>query len=249
MTSRGRRRRGRWSVPAVLLAAVALLPATAAADNRRIAIADYRWSDEAIELDLGEHVTWYWTGPDTMHSVTGNSPAAAGMDSDPQTNQPQHRVGDTFRLDFSSPGTYRFRCKLHSGVNGEVVVSSTPGDPDSEPDPVPQSNVDLTPPELRELRLAKDSFGRRGTTLRFGIDSRARLEADYFLIGRDGRRRFAGWSRWKTSIGYGNVRFGTRSKNFRPRPGRYVAQIRAYDEVENETRPQQLSFRIRKPRR
>jgi plastocyanin len=242
-------RRIRRAVGAALASAAVLVPATAAADNRRVAIADYRWSDEAIELDLGEHVTWYWTGPDTMHSVTGDSPAAAGLDSDPQTNQPQHRVGDSFRIDFNDPGYYRFRCKLHSGVSGEVVVSSTPGDPDSEPDPVPKSNIDLVAPELRELRLAKETFGRRGTALRFGIDSRSRLEADYFLIGRDGRRRFAGWSRWKTSIGYGNVRFGTRSNNFRPRPGRYVAEVRAYDEVENESRPQRLSFRIRKPRR
>ena len=58
-----------------------LVPAAAGASNRRISISNYSWSDPEIDLDLGEHVTWYWTGPDLMHSVTGQPPAAAGTSS------------------------------------------------------------------------------------------------------------------------------------------------------------------------
>ena len=150
------------------MAAVAVLLATAApADgaNRRVAISNYQWSDESIELDLGEHVTWYWVGPDTMHSVTGESPNALGIDSDPGIDLPQHRIGDSFQLAFETPGTYELVCKLHSTVRGTVTVSDTPGDPAAEPDPVPASQVDLKAPRIRELSLADRSLRGRGGQL------------------------------------------------------------------------------------
>ncbi len=78
---------------AVVLLAATLLPAAADAANRRISISDYRWSSPDIHIDLGEHVTWYWVGPDTMHSVTGDSPNSLQFDSDPQTGQPNHDIG------------------------------------------------------------------------------------------------------------------------------------------------------------
>ena len=106
------------------------LAAPALGANRRIAIGHYQWSDPEIHLDLGEHVTWYWVGPDTMHSVTGTSPNDLGLDSDPGNDQPRHNVGSSFQLSFNTPGTYTFQCKLHSAVHGEVIVSSTPGRPE-----------------------------------------------------------------------------------------------------------------------
>ena len=118
------------------LAALALAPAAGAA-NRRVAISNYQWSAPQLEIGLGEHVTWYWTGPDTVHSVTGDSPNAAGLDSDPQTSLPHHQIGDSFQLSFDSPGTYAFACKLHSTVRGTVTVSATPGRPDRRARPGP----------------------------------------------------------------------------------------------------------------
>ena len=96
-----------------LLVALALLPSIAAADSHRVAIGDYRWSQPEVNVDLGQHVTWYWVGPDTIHSVTGISANDKGEDSDPQTSFPQHKPGDSFQLSFNSPGTYLFQCKLH----------------------------------------------------------------------------------------------------------------------------------------
>ena len=139
----------------VVLAAALLLPALADASNRRIAISDYKWSDENLHLDLGEHVTWYWTGPDTMHSVTGQPPNATQWDSDPGT-LPQHNIGDDYQIDFDKPGVYSFQCKIHSLVRGTVTVSNTPGNPEAEPDPVPKSNVDLKKPVLRDARIAAE---------------------------------------------------------------------------------------------
>ena len=58
-----------------------------------------------LNLDLGEHVTWYWTGPDTMHSVTGQPPNAGQWDSDPGS-LPKHNIGDNYQLTFDQPGIY-----------------------------------------------------------------------------------------------------------------------------------------------
>ncbi len=234
----------------VLLALTALAPSAQGA-NRRIAIGNYQWSSPQIHLDLGEHVTWYWVGPDTMHSVTGTSSNDAGWDSDPNSGVPDHRVGDRFELTFSSPGTYTFQCKLHSTVRGTVQVSATPGDPDTEPDPIPRSNVDLIAPYVDGLGLKSRSFGKGGTMLRYGIDERASVDAEFYRLlkrrrgHRHPHRRFAGWQRWHGSVGYNQTRIANRSRHFRPRPGRYRVDLRFTDAANNTARTRHLSFRIR----
>jgi plastocyanin len=240
-------RRVSWLVRVLpLLAAGALLvPAAASAENRRISISNYAWSDQDFTIDRGEHVSWYWIGPDTMHSITGDSPDAKGIDSDPQTNQPQHKIGDTFRVDFDNPGIYSFRCKLHSTVNGTVTVSSTPGDPITEPDPIPRSKVDLEAPNLRDLRLGSTTVRRKGTSMKYSINERARIEIEYLRSKRRGGRQFAGYARYKGGhIGANGLRFGIRRTNFPARPGRYLAKVRAIDKAANATRPFKLRFRI-----
>ncbi len=228
-----------------LLAALVVAP-VAGASNRRVAISNYSWSVPDIELDLGEHVTWYWTGPDLMHSVTGQPPNATSVDSDPQTNQPQHDLGDTFQATFDQPGTYVLQCKLHSTVRGTVTVSATPGDPVSEPDPIPKSNVDNTPPRLRELALRAHKFGRRGTALSFSLGERSRVSADFFRYDADGHRHFAGYRTYSGHVGFNGVRLAGRSKHFRPRPGRYLTVIEATDNANNTSSPRRFKFEIRK---
>ncbi len=241
----------RWGavLALALIALIALAPSAQAA-NRRIAIGDYRWSSPEIHLDLGEHVTWYWVGPDTIHSVTGTSANDAGWDSDPNSGIPNHKVGDSFELTFSSPGTYTFQCKLHSTVRGTVEVSSKPGDPNAEPDPIPPSNVDLTAPYVNGVSLKSRSFGKRGTKLRYGIDERASVDAEFYRLvkrrhHRRPHRRYAGWQRWHGSVGFNQLRIANRSRHFRPRPGRYRAVLRFTDAANNTARVRHLRFRIR----
>jgi plastocyanin len=243
---------GTWSAsrraPLVALAcavtvALALAPAADAA-NRRVSIGDYRWSQSEVQIDLGEHVTWYWTGPDTAHSVTGDSANTRGLDSDPGVNLPNHRLGDSFRLDFDSPGTYAFVCKVHSIVAGKVVVSATPGDPESEPDPVPVTFVDDRAPRIRDPRLAARRIRARGTSISLSLGERARLDAEYYRLQRDGERVFAGYEAWRGFIGLNRFRFGGRAPHFRARPGRYVALLRATDRSNNISRPRLMRFEI-----
>lgn len=231
------------------LVALLVLPTLADAANRRIAISNYQWSDRQVAIDRGEHVNWYWIGPDTMHSITGTSPNALGMDSDPSTNFPDHRVGDSFELSFDEPGTYEFHCKLHSTVRGTVTVSDQPGDPNTEPDPVPEPAVDLKPPDVRNVMLVKTRFGRKGTSLRYDLNERARLVADYYRLRPRRKPKFAGYAGWKAGhIGHNSVRFATRRKKFKAKPGRYLAKVTATDSFANTTRPFKLRFRIWKRR-
>lgn len=238
-------------VPRQLIRALALvaglaviLPASASAANRRIAISNYQWSDPAIELDLGEHATWYWVGPDTMHSVTGDSPNARGFDSDAGNGLPEHPVGDSFQVSFDAPGTYQFVCKLHSTVRGTVTVSDTPGDPASEPDPVPASRVDQKAPRIRDLTLGRNPIRGRGGQLTFSLGERAKADADYFHREPGGKREFAGWAKWNAHIGLNEIRFGGRGEHFDAEPGRYVAEIRATDGEGNLSEPRKLNFEI-----
>lgn len=223
-----------------------LLAAPASADNRRIAISGYAWSDPEVELDLGEHITWYWIGPDLMHSVTGTSDNAIGLDSDPQTNQPKHELGDKFQLTFNKPGVYVLNCKLHSTVKGTVTVSNVPGDPVSEPDPIPRTRVDLEAPRLRDVSLGTEVFGRHGTSLRFSLGERARVSAEIFRLTPQGGRKFAGYRTWKGYVGPNGVRIGGRSAHFRPRPGDYEAVLRGTDSANNESSPRRVGFTIRR---
>jgi len=228
--------------------ALAVLPAAAGAANRRIAIGHYQWSDKAISLDLGEHVTWYWVGPDTQHSVTETSPAPGAIDTDPNSNIPHHDLGYKFQIDFNQPGTYTFHCKLHPSVGGTVNVSAAPGDPNTEPDPVPRSNIDVRPPHLSEVALRHPAMGRRGTTLRYGTDEPASLDAEIYRVAGNRKHHlsFAGYRTWQSgNVGYNRVHFGGASKHFQPKPGAYVAFLRASDASRNETKRQRLSFTIR----
>jgi plastocyanin len=240
--------RGRLTLAAGAALATALLAAPAALGaNQRVAISDYRWSEPELQIDLGEHVTWYWTGPDTMHSVTGVSSNAAGIESDPDVSMPNHPVGDSFQASFDEPGLYSFHCRLHSSVRGTVEVSADPGDPISEPDPIPPNRVDATPPLMTELRLARPSFRRGKGVLHLALGERATVNAEYWKLRRPGsrpRRAYRGWQEWSAHIGYNALRFATNGPRFNPRPGRYLAIVDATDASSNTGRAHRLRFSI-----
>jgi plastocyanin len=232
---------------AVAAALVLALPASAGAASHRVAIGGFKWSTPVVNVDLGEHVTWYWVGPDTEHSVTGISVNDESMDSDPNSALPLHRAGDHFSLTFSQPGTYEFQCKLHAIVRGEVVVSDVQGNPSLDPDPVPPLAVDLVPPGFSEVRLARSAFGRAGTRLRFALDERATIDAELYRRHRHGRgRSYSGYMLWRGHVGYNDLPFrGRTHAGHRLKPGRYVAILRATDASNNDSPPVRLRFRIR----
>jgi hypothetical protein len=130
-------------------------------------------------------------------------------------------------------------------VRGTITVSDTQGDPTTEPDPIPVSQVDLKAPKVRDLRLDEKQFPGRGTKAHFSLGEKAKLDADYFLLGRGGKRTYAGFGKWKGYVGLNTIRFGNRNKHFPAKPGRYVAELRATDHESNVAKPRQIHFEIR----
>jgi plastocyanin len=219
--------------------------APARAADAKVAIGDYRWSHPVVQVDLGQHVTWYWVGPDTMHSVTGVSDNDLGEDSDPRTSEPDHRVGDHFRLSFSRPGVYQFRCKLHPVVHGEVIVSSVPGDPADDPDPLPRPHVELTRPTLTDVFLQTRRPSPSGTSLHLALDDPSSIDAEIWHADARGRRlSYAGWQQWHAHIGFNELPFAGPGRHFRPRAGRYVAYLQATDLYNNASRTHTLRFAV-----
>ncbi len=235
-----------WAAAGLAATAFALalvIPRPARADDAKVAIGHYQWSSAVVHVDLGQHVTWYWVGPDTEHSVTGTSANDLTEDSDPG-HLPDHRVGSTFQLTFTQPGVYEFQCKLHPVVHGEVIVSGTPGNPDDDPDPIPKPNVDLTRPTLSGLFLSPPSFRADGTTLNLALNDPSLIDAEIWHVAHGHRTTYAGWQTWHAHIGFNYLPFGARAHHFRPAPGHYVAFVQATDLFSNVSTTHRVAFRI-----
>jgi plastocyanin len=240
----------RLLVPLVglLLAAATLAVPAAQAANTRVEISNYRWSNPEVHVNLGEKVTWDWLGPDLAHSVTGISANDLQWDSDPTTDAPSHQPGDSFVLQFSQPGVYYFQCKLHAFVRGEVVVSESPGDPNSDPGPRPPLRIDIKPPTLGGIALANPkTSSRAGIPTKATINEKGTLDAEYYRLKPGGGRVYNGYHVWKTFIGYNHFRLGAAWKHFHARPGRYQAVLRATDQSANVSQPVKKTFTIAGP--
>jgi plastocyanin len=239
-------RRGGGALAALAIVASPLcVAAPAGAVNTRVSISNFEWSNKQVHVDLGEKVTWDWLGPDLAHSVTGVSANAKGWDSDPHTDAPSHEPGDSYTVQFEQPGTYQFQCKLHSFVRGEVIVSSTPGNPDSDPGPRAPLNIDVIRPTLGGVTLRNATLRRkRGVWTTARISERGSLDAEYYRVNSKGKRIFNGYATWGTHIGYNHFRLGARAKHFKARPGRYRVVLRASDEAANESNAVKKAFRI-----
>ncbi len=124
-STRGRRRRPRWwmvplaAVAAVVVATVVviqLLPNAAdgppVVDATHVALRDNRFHPPVIQIKQGQTVTWSFNDNGTTHNVKGT-----GWGSGDQAS-------GTFRHTFTAPGSYRYSCTLHLGMNGRVDVGA-----------------------------------------------------------------------------------------------------------------------------
>jgi plastocyanin len=74
---------------------------------------DLRFDPPAVEVPAGTTVTWRFEDGDVPHDVKGD-----GFASENQT-------GGTFQHRFDKEGTYPYRCTLHPGMKGRVVVTGS----------------------------------------------------------------------------------------------------------------------------
>jgi plastocyanin len=79
-----------------------------------VAANDNKFTPPAIQVPAGTTVTWEFKDRFVPHDVTGEG----WTSGDPQ------RSG-TFAHTFERPGTYPYRCTLHGGMDGRVVVTGS----------------------------------------------------------------------------------------------------------------------------
>jgi plastocyanin len=118
-----RRRRPRWRM--VLLAAAAtvvvatvvviqLLPNPAdgppVVGATQVALRDNRFHPPVIQITKGQTITWSFSDAGTTHNVKGTGWGSG------------NQASGTFRHTFTAPGSYRYSCTLHAGMNGRVDV-------------------------------------------------------------------------------------------------------------------------------
>jgi plastocyanin len=69
----------------------------------------------AIEVPPGTQVTWRFDDGSVPHNVTGDGFASGNLER------------GTFSHRFAKAGDYRYRCTLHAGMEGRVVVTAGSG--------------------------------------------------------------------------------------------------------------------------
>jgi plastocyanin len=121
------RRRAALLVPVALAAALVLAGCGGGGDGdgggggaaaapvtgvTQVAAKDNQFTPGAIQVAAGTAVTWEFKDRFAPHDVTGD-----GWGS----GEPQRR--GTWTHTFSRPGTYPYRCTVHDGMDGRVVVT------------------------------------------------------------------------------------------------------------------------------
>ena len=100
-------------IVAVILASVVLgvpvAPQAGAAVGARVKAKDNFFQPQRVVIQVGEKVKWTNVG-ENDHTVTGS-----GFSE-------RLTPGEVFRHRFNAMGVFRYRCRIHDGMKGKVVV-------------------------------------------------------------------------------------------------------------------------------
>ncbi|PIN89687.1 hypothetical protein COU57_05595 [Candidatus Pacearchaeota archaeon CG10_big_fil_rev_8_21_14_0_10_32_14] len=78
-----------------------------------INIQSYKFNPESLRIKAGDTVTW--TNLDIVsHTITS--------DSGSEINSPQFSKDETYSHKFDQKGAYTYHCKLHSRMQGTIIV-------------------------------------------------------------------------------------------------------------------------------
>lgn len=75
-------------------------------------VVDNAFEPKTVEVKKGDTVAWEWT-TGTTHNITGG-PLKSGNKA---------KKGFVFTHTFEDAGEFKYKCTLHAGMDGEVVVS------------------------------------------------------------------------------------------------------------------------------
>lgn len=122
---------------------VARSPASTGASTSTIAVRNFQFAPDSISVSVGDTVSWTFSG--APHTVTSGSPGAPDGHFDSGIVNP----GGTFKVTFSTPGTFPYFCQVHpEQMSGTVVVVALPGGaptPGPTPRPTPRATAAPTP--------------------------------------------------------------------------------------------------------
>lgn len=76
----------------------------------RVALEDNRFKPRVIQVAPGTTITWDWNDGSKQHDVVGDDFASEVQSS------------GSFEHTFTTPGTFDYRCTLHSNMTGRVIV-------------------------------------------------------------------------------------------------------------------------------
>jgi plastocyanin len=79
----------------------------------QVAAKDNHFTPDAIQVPAGTTVTWSFKDGFVPHDVTAD---------DFSSGEPRRK--GTFTHTFDRPGTYPYRCTVHDGMTGRVVVTA-----------------------------------------------------------------------------------------------------------------------------
>jgi plastocyanin len=156
---------------------LALSPASALAANQTIQATETDpaspvWSPKDVAIDVGDTVTWSFTGAKLAHNVHATSPNWA-LESPDGVAQPPAS------FTFTAVGTYTFQCTFHDSMYGTVAVGDAPPPPLSEQ---PFTNDQAAPVVLELADEQRPSLTRvhasrigRGVRVRFRVSEPARV--------------------------------------------------------------------------
>jgi len=121
LTSR-RLRRLAAAIAACAALTLGLAAASTASSEVDVAIVSRAYQPQALTIEAGQTVTWTNRGF-TPHTVT----ALGGEFDSGRLN-----VGESFKVTFSTPGTFAYKCEIHPSMRGTVTVlapgaASSPG--------------------------------------------------------------------------------------------------------------------------
>jgi plastocyanin len=193
-----------------------------------------KWVPDPVTIKAGETVTWTWVNPHNVKSTTPNWNVAS-------------TYAGPFEYTFTAPGDYDYRCELHQGMTGKVIVTDASGTPPPPPPPPPPSEQpfpnDQQPPTVFELadevrpeltRVRVDGV-RNGARVRFRLSERAQVTVRFKLGGvvvESARKTF----------GAGPGRLTVRNRRL---DGGYRLEVFARDLSGNRSATKRASVRVR----
>jgi plastocyanin len=95
------------------------MPAPAPTTGASVSMKDNSFDPATLNVQVGTTVKWTNNGAN-RHTVTA---------SDGKWDSGEIAPGGTYSVTFSTPGTYKYYCKLHKGMEGTIVV----GEPGKAP--------------------------------------------------------------------------------------------------------------------